>query len=54
MKKYFEFILTVIIKPSKIVPNLDYDILEDHVYLKSQSLIKSHLSLGNKNDLFEN
>ena len=46
------FLLKFIIKPNKMVPNFNYDIIEENPYQKIQTKIKNKISLNNRIDIF--
>lgn len=52
LKKYMIFLLKFIIKPSKIIPNFNYDIIDENPYQLTQTKIKNNLSLNNRLDIF--
>jgi hypothetical protein len=52
LQHHIQLILKMVIKPSTVIPNFNYDLLEDHLYLKAQMNIKNKISLHNRKDVF--
>lgn len=48
LRNYMIFMIKIIIKPSIVFPNFDYDLFEDPQSFKNAALRKTNLSLSGK------